>query len=329
MGMMITRVSIQNYKSLADVTVDLGPLTVLVGANGSGKSNFVDALSFVADIFTSGLTLALMDRRGIASVFPITSDPIRPNIRVKFSIAHESISWDYSVEIKAAIDGGVSIIEDKIDSGLLSEIYSYTMTPDPLRSPQDIYLPPLSEDGKNMNSVLRDIHDNHPDWFERLLTSFSTIVPDIVGLNIESLGSNHLLGKITHRLNDDKTQQFEFSQESDGTLRVLGLLTALYQQPPPQLIIIEEPELYIHPGALFALYEVINEASLWTQIILTTHSPDLISHCKPEELRIVEKVKGETHIDLLDERQIEIINDKLFKSSDLLRIEGFQRNKAG
>src|SRR5690606_8360330 len=109
-------------------------------------------------------------------------------------------------------------------------------------------------------------------------------------------------------------------QESDGTLRLLGILTALYQVPTPPLITIEEPELAVHPGALKMLYEVLEEASHRTQLIITTHSPDLISYCAPENLRLVVQVEVATQIALLEQRQIDNVHAALFTTSDLRRI---------
>ena len=115
---------------------------------------------------------------------------------------------------------------------------------------------------------------------------------------------------------------FPIDQESDGTLRVLALLAALYQKAPNHLIAIEEPELSIHPGALAVLSEVIEEAATRSQVIITTQSPDLISRFHADQLRVVEMVDGETHIGPIDEGQRESINKQLFSGGDLLRIEG-------
>lgn len=117
---------------------------------------------------------------------------------------------------------------------------------------------------------------------------------------------------------------FELGQESDGTIRILALLVALYQDLQDMLLVIEEPELSLHPGALSVLAGVIKEASLRNQIIITTQSPDLISEFPIATLRVVENRQGSTVIGPLLPEQIEAINRDLFTTGDLLRIEGLR-----
>lgn len=109
---------------------------------------------------------------------------------------------------------------------------------------------------------------------------------------------------------------------------MLAILVALYQTPAPPLIVIEEPEANLHPGALGVLADVIKEASLRTQVIITTHSPDLIDHFDPEVIRVVERVDGVTVVGKVQENQREIIRQKLYRPGELMRVEGLQRETA-
>ena len=105
------------------------------------------------------------------------------------------------------------------------------------------------------------------------------------------------------------------------------MLTALYQDPPKSLLSVEEPELTIHPGALGVLSDILLEASRRTQLLLTTHSPDLISRLPVKSLRAVEKVDGVTLINEIDETQRKAIEQRLFSAGDLLRLEGLVRQE--
>ncbi len=104
----------------------------------------------------------------------------------------------------------------------------------------------------------------------RLEESISHLIQGVVKVRIEEIGG-FLVVELEHFDSTDKsTIWFDLSQESDGTLRIIGLLTAIFQFPYSPFIGIEEPEFALHPGVLAALAELLEEASQ------TTHSPDLI-----------------------------------------------------
>lgn len=111
--------------------------------------------------------------------------------------------------------------------------------------------------------------------------------------------------------------------ESDGTLRALALATALAafrDRSGPSLLAIEEPELGLHPGALAALWTVISAASGARTIVITTHSPDLLSRVPVEMVRVVHMDDGVTQVAPLESHQVEAVQKELFTTGDLLRI---------
>ena len=118
------------------------------------------------------------------------------------------------------------------------------------------------------------------------------------------------------------------ASNSDGTIRLIAILAALYQSPPRTLVVIEEPERNIHPGALAVLADVIKEASTRMQVVITTHSPDLIDHFDPDAIRVVERVDGATVVGRMDATQRGVVRDKLFTTGELLRMEGLHRDEA-
>jgi predicted ATPase len=105
---------------------------------------------------------------------------------------------------------------------------------------------------------------------------------------------------------------------------MLGILTALYQDPPLALITIEEPELAIHPGALGVLCDILLEASTRSQVIITTHNPDLIDRFPSQMLRVIEKVAGITYAGPISSVQLQAVKEKLFSPGELMRIEGLR-----
>ena len=116
----------------------------------------------------------------------------------------------------------------------------------------------------------------------------------------------------------------DLAQQSDGTIRLLGLLTGLNQIRPLPLIGIEEPELTVHPGALTALSDVLKEATRRSQLVLTTHSPELIDRITDfrdvEPMRIVELVTGATQVSLVSDAQRESVVRHLFSPGELHRM---------
>ena len=130
--------------------------------------------------------------------------------------------------------------------------------------------------------------------------------------------------KLRHRgeNNSGAGSAFDPSQESDGTVRLLGLLTALYQPTPPPLIGIEKPELTIHPGALAVISDLLVEAAQRTQVLVTTHSPDLIDRLSIDSLRAVDLDDGRTRVGPVSETQAEAVRTGLFTSGELHSTEG-------
>lgn len=201
----------------------------------------------------------------------------------------------------------------------------YNIFPNSLVEPQkpsNSY--PLDEHGRNLASALRDIQRNSKASHKNLVDSIQSVMPDVIDFQVSQVGG-YLVTRMRHEIMDQKRAMFELSQESDGTLRMLGILTALHQTPSRTLIALEEPELTIHPGVLALLWDEIEQAATNSQIVLTTHSPDLLDLCGADSLRVVEKINGITQIGLVDDTQRQAIQKKLFAPGELLRAQGLHR----
>ena len=376
---MITRVQVKNFRNLADIDVHLGPLTVLVGRNGTGKSTFLDVLRFVRDALRLGLDIAVGHRGGINALLSWSPTAEINHIEISLEVEeddgaayysfllvrgqeevcyvkHELLElvssdqstrtsfetrdgkWvtpptDFLIDAERAL--GIRIDTDTLMLPSLSTffedlrpIYSnltatnfYAIFPNTLRLPQrQISEAILLEDGHNLATTLRNI-GKQGQYQSDLVSSLGRVAEGVRDVRVQEVGG-WLLTELEHEAQGNQTAWFPLAQESDGTLRVLGLLAALYQDAPHSLIAIEEPELSVHPGALAMLSEVIEEAATRSQVIVTTQSPDLISRFSADQLRVVERVGTETQIGPIDEGQREAINDQLFSAGDLLRIEG-------
>jgi predicted ATPase len=198
----------------------------------------------------------------------------------------------------------------------------YHIFPNTIREPQKLEnARPLDEDAGNLASVLRQIKREYPEMYASLKDGLGHLIARVSDLDVTSAG-----GYLVVRLRHDGPHRglwFDLSQESDGTVRLLGLLTALYQPGDISLIGIEEPELTVHPGALAVLADILNEASSRSQVVVTTHSPDLIDcvtdYRHVESLRIVELVDGVTTVGQVASPQVEAVKRHLFSPGELHR----------
>ncbi len=369
---MITRLVVNNFRSLGqDVSINLGPLTALVGINGSGKSNVGDALRFLSECLREGLDAAVSRRNGIGSLIRwssgrpfdlglvVTIENARGSGLWGFQLAQESGGAYYvkgeaalwspvdkpGVEYRFEVVGGQWLRRpESLDPALertalalpliagdsrfhelateLKNVALYQIFPDKLREPQKPNpARPMLEHGENWASILKamDASTGMPD----LLAALSRIVGDIDDVKVSQL-AGYLAVSFRHGKMGNRERWFDASQESDGTLRCAGILTALLQSPPLTLVGIEEPELTIHPGAIPVLYDFFRQTARTGQVLLTTHSPELLDLLDVEEVRVVERRDGVTRIAPLEEEQREAVKSSLLTPGELMRAEGLR-----
>ena len=368
---MITRLQVKNYRSLVDVCLELDALTVLVGANGAGKSNLVDVLCFVSDGLRLGLDNAVANRLGINALRSWYAPRGVTDIEIGIEIKTAAFSARYAFILADAGDGefqlkaescticaggqeskfetqsgkwikrpanvGVPAIQSTafllpLVGGLapykqlydfLSSMSFYNIFPDQLKEHQKLINPhPLEENGQNLASLLHAL--KRKNSAQKLIRAFQYVIGHIDDYQITPSGRRQII-QIKHGINGAHGPWFELAQESDGTLRMLAILTALHQQPPRTLIALEEPELNVHPRIMAKLWDEIVVASKHSQILITTHSPDLLDLCQAEQLRVVENSKGITLVGPLEEAQRQIIQANLFAPGQILQAQGLYR----
>ncbi|WP_437804900.1 AAA family ATPase [Sorangium sp. So ce1078] len=205
----------------------------------------------------------------------------------------------------------------------LRSVAIYSLFPDVLRAPQHPDpSKPMSTRGSNWASTLRAIERSI--WGAELVAALGRIAADIDEYRVTEAGG-FLIPEFRHGVDAQGRERWHgAAQESDGTLRVAALLTALFQEPAPVLLGFEEPELGVHPGAIPLLFDFLKEASTRSQILLTTHSPDLLDLVPIDDIRVVERRHGATTVARVEERQREIVRRRLMSTSDLLHAEGLR-----
>ncbi len=208
----------------------------------------------------------------------------------------------------------------------LSRIEVYNLNPRELASmqkpdPGEI----LRRDGSNAASVLQQFSASAR---ERLSTYLSRIVPGVSEAEARTLGSQETIEFRQTVKGQKHPWSFLAGSMSDGTLRALGILLAVFQarseKPgaiPPLLIGLEEPEMALHPAAASVLLAALREASRHTQILVTSHSPDLLDNADipVDSLLAVENLDGLTKLGPIDEAGRSVLRDRLFTPGELLR----------
>ena len=203
----------------------------------------------------------------------------------------------------------------------LSEMRVYRIEPVALRNVQEpdsgIRLRP---DGSNAASVLREIQRRSPHGFRKARELLAAIVPQTIDVTPKAHGKKLSL-QFTQQWSTSKKVKFEALSMSDGTLRAVGLIAAVFQRPSPSVLVIEEPEATMHPGALGAVLDLVEHASRTMQVVVTTHSPDILdaSWIQGRNLRILEWKNGSTKISPASDASQRIIGEGVMRAGELLR----------
>lgn len=205
---------------------------------------------------------------------------------------------------------------------VLGSMRVYSIEPARLRDMQD---PDsgvsLRRDGSNAASVLQELTRDRDgatrgeihEFLEAIVRGTTSVAPKKHG--------NKLSMAFTQTLGDGKKLSFDAFSMSDGTLRSLGLIMAVFQKPSPSVLVIEEPEATIHPGALSAVLDLIRRAAKSMQVVVTTHSPELLDAkwIREDNLRIVSWQEGASHLLRPSAATREAMRSHLMGAGELLR----------
>jgi predicted ATPase len=208
----------------------------------------------------------------------------------------------------------------------LSRIEVYNLNPREIAAmqkpdPGDI----LRRDGSNAASVLQQFSSEARALVD---SNLARIVQGVAGAEAKTLGSQETMEFRQVVKGQAHPWHFLAGAMSDGTLRAFGILLAVFQaasarpgRPPPLLIGLEEPEMALHPAAAGVLLSALREGARYCQILVTSHSPDLLdnSDIPVEALLAVSNQDGLTQIGPIDSAGRDVLRDKLFTPGELLR----------
>lgn len=162
----------------------------------------------------------------------------------------------------------------------------------------------VSPIGDNLAAVLLNMREQreHRDAYNEIIKTLRVAFPTFKDLHFPCEVSE---GKIALRWEGEFKREFPMHVLSDGVLKFLCLTTLLLSPDPPDLICIDEPEIGLHPQLIGLVAELLTAASERTQLIVATHSPQLIKRLKPEDVVIVEKKDGATELRRLPTEELE------------------------
>lgn len=324
---MLENIKIEGYKSIRKLDLGLRPINILIGSNGVGKSNFISFFKLVNNIYEQRLqkyalkngadNLLHFGRKETKEIkgyldfgnnaYSFALEPKNDGslfIAMEESINHQAPN--NSVFLSAGVQE--SGIKDSSSAGNIHlqtyKIYHFhdTSVSAPLRSPANIDDNRiLKEDGDNLAAYLYLLQHKYPKNFKRIEKIIQSIAPFFEKFNLQPDRLDESRIKLVWNEVDHPDTYFDASHLSDGSLRFIALATLLLQPELPEIIIIDEPELGLHPVAINKLAGMIRSASQkGCQIIVSTQSVNLINNFEPEDIVTVDKVDNQSSFARLD-----------------------------
>lgn len=327
---MIDSVFIEGYKSIRSQEVKLHKMNILLGGNGAGKTNFLSVFDFFRKI---------IQVRGFEYEYPQQASRLlymgrKVTDKIHLSFKYKD-SWINSIEMelkdvdnllrvrKLAVDDNENIESEAKEREMRSEdmlrilvdqywIHHFQDTGEksPYRESSKISdNRVLRADGSNLASFLYALRKKDPSCFRKIEDVICEVAPSFGCFNLMPDNENseevrlqwHPKGERA-AFNEDVL--FDEHQLSDGTLRMISLVTLLLQPQLPGLIIIDEPEIGLHPAAIAVLADLLKGAAERTQIIVSTQSIDLINYFSPEDIIVADYKKAQSQFKRLKSEEL-------------------------
>ena len=320
----VDHVTIRGFKSIASLErLELRPINILIGANGAGKSNFIGAFELLQRAWENRLTLFFAKQGGANRVFHFGTKNTR-QITVQFSasqgqaiyrlvlepgkgdsivLADEEMKYPMASFRPSEANQGELVVLTKLD-GAGWRVYHFHDTGDTSPMKRTAKVDDnrfLRSDGSNLASFLYYLRKSQPDAYRAIVRTVQRVAPFLFEFQLEPmlLSPSDIRLEWKHRSSD---QFFDVSSLSDGTLRFIALAGLLLQPKElrPSMILVDEPELGLHPYAIGLLASMIKQAAVDTQVIVATQSPILLDYFEPEDVLVADCVDGATAIKRLD-----------------------------
>lgn len=359
---LITEVCLKNFKSIRHCQVKLGELSILVGPNGSGKSNFLDSLRLVRDSLQQSLDQAVRSRGGW-SALRYRGAPVNAAVEMSLHVTLGDEEGAWQVALEESGDGVVvrreygrvgerwflseggslqtnvgfpmpPVVGDRLYLvnaasvaffrplyDALRGMHFYHLNPEQMRRPQTPTRASfLDEDGSNIASVIAQWEQT--GQLARVEDYLRHIVDGVQKIRSKNLTQWVALEFEQQLQPEAASTTFGAVAMSEGTLRSLGVLVGLFGGGGA-LVGVEEPEAALHPAGIGLLRDALIEASQQSQVLVTTHSADLLDSdiLSPQSLIAVHLTNGETCLGPVDEACQAMLTEKLYTAGELLRMD--------
>lgn len=325
---MIDYIEIENYKSIRKMHLEMKPINILIGSNGVGKSNFISFFRFLRNIYEQNLKNYTAEEGGTEDLLYFgskTSGFLGGNI---VFIIDDMLKNGYSFRLKPNKDErfffeiDVATFFDKncpvnptkslIGSGYLEsqlkdsrfgipsdvknymesfQIFHFHDTSQSSKMRKSVNIADnsfLREDASNLSAFLYYLQEKHPKILKKIETVLRSVAPYFGCFNLSPDRINEDMIRLEWK-EKGSDMYFNAKHLSDGTLRFIALATLLLQPNTPEVIIIDEPELGLHPFAISKLAGLIKKTSIKTQIIVSTQSVNLVDNFEPEDIITVDR----------------------------------------
>lgn len=341
------KIEIRGYKSIRDMEQVLRPINILIGANGSGKTNFLSFFEFLRNIYYQNLRGYVAERgvekilhKGpkitgeISSRLSFGKNKYSFTIKVSeagFVFTNEGLwysgnpymsnpidisSMSYESNLRQASVERAKYIRNYL-GGLVKYHFHDTSASSPFTQTSNIetdkYL--LYSKGQNIAAFLYNIRETAPVSYNLIVHTVQSIAPYFGDFYLQPTPNGLVRLLWTSRFSETIYGPTDLS---DGTIRFIALATLFLQPTLPDTIIIDEPELGLHPAAITKLAGMIKSASKKKcQIIAATQSTDLLSHFQPEDIIAVDLEEGESRFRKLDSKTLSLWLENYYSVDEL------------
>lgn len=324
----LEKLAIKNFKSIREQTLRLGPLNVFIGGNGSGKSNLIQTFRFLREIVSQNLA-GYTATKGGADTLLYFGRKVSPEMEIFLEFGEGNTSNAYRVTLRGTDENALIIwtekayYHDKIkhpnkpydrDIASISKesklrtvdhicakqvmgdlnsyrVYHFHDTSDTaaVKSTGDVddnaFLRPQAE---NLAAFLYFLQEKHPGRLALILDTIKQVAPFFDSFRLAPSKLNETKIRLEWKENGSDAY-FNASSLSDGTLRFICLTTLLLQPELPTTILLDEPELGLHPAAIALLAELLSSAATRTQVMVATQSVTLVNQFEPKHVWTVDR----------------------------------------